>query len=117
MKHHDLDSLSELRQALEAKRDELIRSRIHLEEVFAEREPQVTGYVAELMERNGFLLSQVLDALDRIARCRYGECLSCGEPVCAKGLAALPWAAFCQHCQEALDSQNSDIRPRISQAG
>ena len=113
MKHQDLDSLSELRHALEAKRDQLIRSRIHLEEVAAEREPYETDRVADLMERNGFLLNQVLGALDRIASSSYGECLNCGEPVCAKGVAALPWAALCQRCQDASDSQNADIRPRM----
>ena len=116
MKHHDLDSLSELRHALEAKRTELVRNHLRLEEVAAEREPHVTNCVAELMERNGFLLSQVLDALDRIESCRYGECRNCGEPVCAKGLAPLPWATLCQPCEQALDSPDADIRPRIFQA-
>lgn len=116
MKHHDLDSLTELQYALEAKRSELVRNHLRLEQVAAEREPHVADRVAELMERNGFLLSQVLDALDRIASRRYGECRNCGEPVCAKGLAALPWATLCQRCQEVLDSPNADIRPRLFHA-
>jgi RNA polymerase-binding transcription factor DksA len=117
MKCREIDLPGELRQALEAKRDELIGNHFRLQEFAAERDPELTDRVAELLVRNGFLLNQVLNALDRIASRRYGECLNCGEPVCAKGLVALPWAAFCQPCQKALDSQNADMHPQISHAG
>ncbi len=117
MEDRRLDSLAELRQALETKRDKLIRNHVRLVGFAAERDPDLTDHVAELMVRNGFLLSQVLNALERIARCRYGECLNCGEPVCGKDLEALPWATLCQPCQEALDTQSSDLSPTASHAG
>ena len=117
MIRREVDLPGELRQALEAKRDELIRNHFRLQEFAAERDPDLTDRVAELQGRNGFLLNQVLSALDRITSRRYGECLNCGGPVCAKGLVALPWAAFCQPCQEASGSQNADTRQRISHAG
>jgi RNA polymerase-binding transcription factor DksA len=93
------DSLGELRQALETKRDRLVRDHLRLVEFAAERDPELRDSVVELMGRNGFLLSQVLNALERIADSRYGQCLNCGEPVCDQHLAALPWATLCQRCQ------------------
>jgi RNA polymerase-binding transcription factor len=131
MKHHDFDSLdglsggvSDLRQALEAKRDELVRNYIRLE-IAVEKVPAlmdqavaatVRNLAAEQLERNGFLLHHVLDALDRIAQGLYGKCVNCGEPVCAEGLAALPWVALCQPCQQVLDSRRIDGHPTIFHA-
>ena len=108
MKHQELDSIRELRLALEANRDELIASHLRLGEFNAAGDQDLTDCLVELMERNGFLLNQVLNALDRIASCRYGECLNCGEPVCAKGLAALPWVVLCESCQPVVDSRSAD---------
>ena len=116
MENRRLDSLGELRQALETKRDKLVRNRLRLVEFAAERDPDLRDPLAALMERNGFLLSQVLNALDRIADGRYGQCLNCGEPVCGRHLAALPWATLCQHCQEPLDTLNADTRPAVFHA-
>lgn len=99
MPNRQLDSLGELRQALESKRDMLVRNHLRLVEFAAERDPELRDSVVELMERNGLLLGQVLNALERIADRRYGQCLNCGEPVCDKHLAALPWATLCQRCQ------------------
>jgi DnaK suppressor protein len=33
----------------------------------------------------------------------FGVCLECGEPIPAKRLMALPWAALCLQCQEIAD--------------
>jgi RNA polymerase-binding transcription factor DksA len=123
MKCHNLDSpnalpmgASEIRRALEAKRDELVRNYLRLEEIAAEREPEVIEGVVALMARNGFLLRQVLDALDRIARDSYGKCLNCGERVCPPGLAALPWATLCQPCEDRMDSQGAGTRSTVFHA-
>ncbi|ETX14654.1 dimethylmenaquinone methyltransferase [Roseivivax halodurans JCM 10272] len=37
-------------------------------------------------------------ALDRLARGTYGTCLTCGEPISAARLAAVPTAALCRTC-------------------
>jgi RNA polymerase-binding transcription factor DksA len=117
MEHRRLDSLGELRQALETKRERLVRDHLRLVEFAAERDPDLRDSVVELMERNGLLLCQVLNALDRIADSRYGQCLNCGEPVCEKHLAALPWATLCHQCQEPLDTLNAHARPAVFHAG
>ena len=42
-------------------------------------------------------------ALRRIVDGSFGSCQHCEEDIHPKRLAALPWAALCIHCQEALD--------------
>jgi len=132
MKHHDLDSpnclsvsLDDLRRVLEARRDELIKNYTRLEEIAVGRVPDLADQVvaatvrdlaAEQMEQTAFLLQQVWDALDRIAHGVYGKCLNCGEPVCAKGLVALPWAVLCPPCQQVMDPQTAGKHPTIFHA-
>ena len=66
--------------------------------------------IVEKLNRNADLLHQVADALDRIAAEEYGACLECGEPISAKRLAALPWAARCLSCQEVADREAAMTR-------
>ena len=42
-------------------------------------------------------------ALRRIQDGSYGICVECDEKISPKRLAALPWAALCIRCQEAMD--------------
>jgi RNA polymerase-binding transcription factor DksA len=37
-------------------------------------------------------------ALDRIAEGRYGDCVTCGEPISIERLKAVPHTPFCQDC-------------------
>lgn len=50
-------------------------------------------------------LQLVEEALQRIDDGSYGECLSCGEAIGAKRLAAIPWAATCVQCQERAERE------------
>ena len=43
-------------------------------------------------------LRQVQDALERLAAGTYGTCRSCGKPIAAERLEAIPWAATCIDC-------------------
>jgi DnaK suppressor protein len=51
------------------------------------------------------LLAQVWAALRRIADGSYGACQYCGEPIGAKRLEAVPWAAFDVRHQELQDRE------------
>ena len=53
-------------------------------------------------------------ALHRIREGTYGICAECEEPISAKRLAAVPWAALCIHCQEATDRGSG--RPTFAKA-
>ncbi|WP_187182438.1 TraR/DksA family transcriptional regulator [Rhizobium sp. WL3] len=37
-------------------------------------------------------------ALDRIAKGRYGQCVTCGEPISIERLKAVPYTPFCKDC-------------------
>jgi len=55
------------------------------------------------LDREASLLRNVRAALFRINDGSYGVCLHCEEDIKPKRLEAVPWAAFCIHCQEAAD--------------
>src|SRR5712691_11798042 len=42
-------------------------------------------------------------ALRRIEEGSFGACQECDEDIHPKRLAAVPWAAYCIQCQEAVD--------------
>lgn len=47
-------------------------------------------------------------ALTRIADGSYGTCLKCDEDISPKRLRAVPWAAYCVRCQEAVDQERKE---------
>jgi len=64
-------------------------------------------FTAHTMEREAKSLMQISDALKRIEDGEFGICLECEEPISPKRLAAVPWAAYCLHCQEMYDAQET----------
>jgi len=64
-------------------------------------------FAARTMEREARSLVQIGAALKRIADGEFGICLDCEEPISPKRLAAVPWAAYCLHCQELRDAEES----------
>jgi len=62
-------------------------------------------FSARTMEREAKSLMQIGTALKRIEEGEFGICIECEEPISPKRLAALPWAAYCLHCQEMHDAQ------------
>jgi len=65
------------------------------------------------LERGAKSLMQIDAALKRIHEGEYGTCLDCEEPISSKRLAAVPWAAYCLHCQETRDAQEA-IESRVA---
>lgn len=59
------------------------------------------------LDRESLRLREVRAALARIEEGTYGICLSCEEPIPRKRLDAVPWAAYCVRCQEAVDAQRA----------
>ena len=55
------------------------------------------------------LLSEVKDALKRIANGSYGRCVDCGQPIPEKRLEALPWAARCVKDEALLEERNLSV--------
>ena len=57
-----------------------------------------------LSEMERTQIRMIEDALRRIDRGEYGDCLQCGEPIPEKRLEVEPWARHCVRCQ-ALEEQ------------
>ena len=51
------------------------------------------------------LLQEVVDALTRLEKGQFGECISCGEAVEPKRLEAVPWSPLCLACQEQAERE------------
>jgi DnaK suppressor protein len=103
--------LSVVRAALEAERDRL---RNGLAEAIVAPGPMTYGSQAAaasqvfeqqrdlaLRDHNRVHLEAVDAALARLDAGTYGACTTCGKPIGADRLGALPWAALCIECQRA----------------
>ena len=66
-------------------------------------------FAARTLERETKSLMQIDAALKRIEDGEFGICLDCEEPISRKRLAAVPWAAYCLHCQEMHDAEEPEI--------
>jgi DnaK suppressor protein len=116
------------RDLLEAKRTELShglsnRDRIAVENTADTLDAVQFACERELAIRNLDRESRVLratrSALARIDEGSYGICLRCDDPINPKRLSAVPWAAYCIHCQEELDRAETEMpesAPELSAA-
>jgi RNA polymerase-binding transcription factor len=104
--------LERYKAMLEAKQAELSGKLRNRDEIAIEKtadaldEVQLAGereLAIRNLDREASLLRNVRGALARIADGSYGTCLHCEEDIMPKRLDAVPWAAYCIHCQEALD--------------
>ncbi len=105
-------NINEFRRVLEAKKKELLAGGSDREEILIENaaedfdrlQQQLNREVAiRNLDRESKLLKEVQGALNRIEEGSFGVCLRCDEDIPEKRLKALPWAAYCVPCQEAID--------------
>ncbi len=59
------------------------------------------------LDRESKLLKEVQGAISRLEDDSFGICLRCEEEIPEKRLKALPWAAYCVSCQEAIDRRRA----------
>jgi DnaK suppressor protein len=60
------------------------------------------------LDRESNMLRNVRGALRRIEDGSFGTCLHCEEEISPKRLNAVPWAAYCIHCQEQADRNRDE---------
>ena len=71
-------------------------------------------FAVRAMERKSKSLMQVVAALRRLDDGEFGICLEREEPISPKRLTAVPWAAYCLHCQELQDRRRADDDPVLA---
>jgi DnaK suppressor protein len=73
-------------------------------------------FTARTLEREAKSLMQIGAALKRMDAGAFGICLECEEPISPKRLAAVPWAAYCLHCQEFHDARDASdtVDPKLA---
>ncbi len=109
----DKRKVKSYRDKLLARRESLFSQVTEAEMSSRERDLEATqdpadmaanAYTKELlisMSANDRVLLQLIDeALARVERGEFGECINCGEPVSEKRLDAVPWARYCLKCQD-----------------
>lgn len=109
-------SLEKYRQALENKRNELLRGSSDRDDILIENaaeefdrlQQQLNREVAiRNLDRESTMLKNVQAALARFDNGTFGVCLRCDEDIPEKRLNALPWAAYCVKCQEIMDQHRA----------
>ncbi len=116
-------TLSDLREALTARRTELIDQRrdineswrqLHEPETELEETASKATLSREMQQRSDLLQREIRDidgALARMADGDYGRCEACHRPIQIKRLEALPWARYCVKCaglREVFDEEEID---------
>jgi DnaK suppressor protein len=93
--------VARVRRELEAERDRLAVARARLDDTLTDLDPPPSRNPDEALEETvEYVLSQIESALQRITEGTYGVCESCGRPIPAERLAALPYAVRCVACAE-----------------
>lgn len=122
----DPATLSEFRRVLERNRSELIYNWLHPDGIAAKRfAGAIDGWVSEAarelvveqVNRNGIMLSNIDEALLRVAVGTFGLCQECGDPIPLKRMAALPWVIHCLYCQKHHERNQPSCRSDLSQRG
>ena len=109
----DKKTVKSYRDRLLARRESLFSQVTEAELSSRERDLEATqdpadmaanAYTKELlisMSANDRMLLHLIDeALQRVEKGEYGECVNCGEQVQIKRLDAVPWARYCLKCQD-----------------
>ncbi|MCU1272793.1 MAG: transcriptional regulator, TraR/DksA family [Bryobacterales bacterium] len=116
--------LEKFKTALEKRQAEISASLRNREDIAIEKTPDAIDEVQlagerELairnLDRESNLLRNVKGALARIADGSYGTCMHCEEEITLKRLNAVPWAAFCIRCQEAVDRHDFEPAESLEQ--
>jgi RNA polymerase-binding protein DksA len=76
-------------------------------------ERAVTSLSKELLfqqaTQNRQLLRSIEAAIERIRLGTFGACVSCGNEIGGKRLAAMPFTAYCRECQESLEREQVSV--------
>jgi DnaK suppressor protein len=95
-------------------RNRLAEEEITLENTEDEGDLATISHSKELLynlhESDFQRLKSIEEALRRMERGEYGECIRCGEDINEKRLMAVPWATMCIQCQEDAERESGPAR-------
>ncbi len=94
------DGMAVAEEAFQSVNGELSHVPLHLADLGSEEFSRDMSAV--LAENEGYLATEVRDALARIAANSYGECEQCGKGIALARLEAIPFARHCVRCAEEL---------------
>jgi DnaK suppressor protein len=99
-------------------RNRLAEEEIKLENTEDEGDLATISHNKELLynlhESDFQRLKSIQEALKRMDRGEYGECVRCGEDINEKRLLAVPWATLCIQCQEEAEKETASPRPVLA---
>jgi len=108
-----LDEYQKLTRSIS--RNRLAEEEIKLENTEDEGDLATISHNKELLynlhESDFQRLKSIQEALKRMDRGEYGQCLRCGEDINEKRLMAVPWATMCIECQEDAERERTSTRP------
>ena len=110
--------MQKFRKILNGQRDELLANarktlsgEIHLDpddfpdEIDTASSEMNLAFQGRLRERERSLITKIGEALDKIERGVFGECVSCGEDIGLKRMEARPMAQLCIDCKAEQEQQ------------
>ncbi len=98
---------------LRTKREELIAALRQIDDIRIERVSEELDNIQNKVNRelavtdinrNSRLLREIDGAIQRLREGSFGTCRHCEEEISPRRLVAIPWAALCITCQEAVDA-------------
>src|SRR5204863_7887927 len=102
-------------------RNRLAEEEIQLENTEDEGDLATISHSKELLynlhESDFQRLKSIQEALKRMDRGEYGECIRCSEDINEKRLMAVPWATLCINCQEEAEKEGMSLRPDMAGTG
>ena len=105
-------SIEDIRERIEARRQDLVRILAGREEIAIERTPDKMDSLrnavdrhaaATLLERHCAGVREIDATLSRLESGAYGVCNGCGKAISPRRLTAVPTALLCIGCQEEAD--------------
>jgi len=119
----DKQKLGEYRRRLMDERSRLMRSinrnRVAADEIRVEH-TEDEGDLATISHDRELLynlsqgdlagLQSIREAVERLDRNEYGQCVNCEEDINERRLMAVPWVGLCLQCQEQMETDHASAR-------
>jgi len=112
------DERDRLMQSLDRNRTAV--SEIRVEHTEDEGDLAVISHDRELLynlnQADSKWLKSIQEAVERIDRDEFGECVSCEEDIDERRLTVVPWVGLCIRCQEQTETDFASARHTLASA-